>query len=53
MACKFNDERFNVNQDFPTIYQDFIQSILKDRPEDVWDYGAYYFEAKLAVIFFF
>ena len=48
MACKYS-ESFPINQDFPTIYHDFLQSVMRDKPSDPIDYGAFYFEAKSLV----
>lgn len=53
MACKYEDN-FTVPLQFPEVYHDFLQSIIKDKPNDIIDYGFYYFEAKqLVKIFFF
>jgi len=49
MACKYS-ENFPTPLDFPQIYHDFVQSLIKDKPTDLIDYGAYYFEAKNSVI---
>ena len=50
MACKYN-QTFQVSNDFPKIYHDFLQSIIKAKPTDIIDYAAYYFESKNAVNF--
>ena len=52
MACKYSPN-FPTPQDFPTIYHDFLQSLLKDKPSDPIDYGAFYFESKNAVIIYY
>lgn len=49
MACKYN-ENFAIPQNFSQIYHDFLQSLIKDKPNDIIDYGALYFEAKHKVI---
>ena len=48
MACKYS-ESFPTPQDFPTIYHDFLQRVMRDKPSDPIDYGAFYFEAKSLV----
>jgi len=47
------DENFVVPSEFPQIYHDFLQSLLKDQPGDIVDYAAYYFEAKQSVIYYY
>ena len=41
-------KRHNIKQDFPTIFKDFQQALLKRRPvddKDIYKYAREYFEA--------
>ena len=44
MASKFI-AKYPVPDEFPDILHDFAREVLRDQPEDIYEYGAQYFKA--------
>jgi hypothetical protein len=44
MASKYL-QKFPVSGAFPDLLHDFAREILRDQPEDIYEYGAAYFKA--------
>ena len=44
MASKFLP-KYPVPEDFPDILHDFAREVLRDQPENIYEYGAQYFKA--------
>ena len=50
MASKYL-QKYPVPEDFPDLLHDFTREVLRDQPEDIYDYGAQYFAAMYKVSF--
>ena len=48
MASKYL-QKYPVPEDFPDLLHDFTREVLRDQPEDIYDYGAQYFAAMYKV----
>jgi len=44
MASKYL-QKFPVSGAFPDLLHDFAREVLRDQPEDIYEYGAAYFKA--------
>ena len=44
MASKFI-AKYPVPEEFPDILHDFAREVLRDQPDDIYEYGAEYFKA--------
>lgn len=44
MASKFI-AKYPVPDDFPDLLHDFAREVLRDQPENIYEYGAQYFKA--------
>lgn len=44
MASKFI-AKYPVPDEFPDILHDFAREVLRDQPDDIYEYGAQYFKA--------
>ena len=44
MASKYL-QKFPVPEDFPDLLHDFAREVLRDQPENIYEYGAQYFRA--------
>jgi hypothetical protein len=44
MASKYL-QKFPIPGDFPDMLHDFAREVLRDQPEDIYEYGAAYFKA--------
>jgi len=44
MASKYN-QKFNIPTDFPNVLHDFAREVLRDQPENIYEYAAEYFKA--------
>ena len=44
MASKYI-QKFPIPGSFPDILHDFVREVLRDQPENIYDYGAAYFAA--------
>ena len=44
MASKFI-AKYPVPEDFPDLLHDFAREVLRDQPENIYEYGAQYFKA--------
>lgn len=49
MASKYL-QKFPIPGSFPDLLHDFAREVLRDQPEDIYDYGAQYFKALDEVI---
>jgi hypothetical protein len=49
MASKYA-KTFVVPTDFPNLIHDFAREVLKDQPENIYEFGAAYFKAMEEVI---
>ena len=49
MASKYA-KTFVVPTDFPNLIHDFARDVLKDQPENIYEFGAAYFKAMEEVI---
>ena len=38
-------QKFPIPGDFPDMLHDFAREVLRDQPEDIYEYGAAYFKA--------
>jgi len=45
MASKYL-QKFPIPNEFPDLLHDFCKDILRDQPENIYEYGAAYFKAK-------
>ena len=48
MASKYL-QKFPVPEDFPDLLHDFAREVLRDQPENIYEYGAQYFRAMYMV----
>ena len=48
MASKYL-QKFPVPEDFPDLLHDFAREVLRDQPENIYEYGAQYFKAMYMV----
>ena len=48
MASKYL-QKYPVPEDFPEILHDFAREVLRDQPENIYEYGALYFKAAYMV----
>ena len=44
MASKYL-QKYPIPGNFPDMLHDFAREVLRDQPEDIYDYGAQYFKA--------
>ncbi len=44
MASKYL-QKYPVPEDFPDLLHDFARDVLRDQPENIYEYGALYFKA--------
>ena len=44
MASKYI-QKFPIPGSFPDILHDFVREVLRDQPENIYEYGAAYFTA--------
>ena len=44
MASKYI-QKFPIPGQFPDILHDFVREVLRDQPENIYEYGAAYFTA--------
>lgn len=44
MASKYL-QKFPIPGDFPDMLHDFAREVLRDQPDDIYEYGAAYFKA--------
>ena len=44
MASKYL-QKYPVPDDFPDLLHDFAREVLRDQPENIYEYGALYFKA--------
>jgi hypothetical protein len=44
MASKYL-QKFPIPGEFPDMLHDFAREVLRDQPEDIYEYGAAYFKA--------
>ena len=51
MASKYL-QKFPVPNDFPEMLHDFAREVLRDQPQDIYEYGALYFRAMYEVSIF-
>ena len=54
MASKYI-QKFPIPGQFPDILHDFVREVLRDQPENIYEYGAAYFTAlnEVSIIDFF
>ena len=52
MASKYL-QKYPVPEDFPDLLHDFAREVLRDQPENIYQYGALYFKAMYMVSFYF
>ena len=52
MASKYL-QKFPIPGAFPDMLHDFAREVLRDQPEDIYEYGAAYFKAMEEVSYFF
>ena len=52
MASKYLP-KYPVPEDFPEILHDFARQVLRDQPENIYEFGAQYFKAIYEVSFNF
>ena len=52
MASKYLP-KYPVPEDFPEILHDFARQVLRDQPENIYEFGAQYFKAIYEVSFIF
>ena len=52
MASKYL-QKFPIPGAFPDMLHDFAREVLRDQPEDIYEYGAAYFKAMEEVSNFF
>ena len=52
MASKYL-QKYPVPEDFPDLLHDFAREVLRDQPENIYEYGALYFKAMYMVSCFF
>lgn len=50
MASKFI-AKYPVPEDFPDLLHDFAREVLRDQPDNIYEYGAEYFKALYMVSF--
>ena len=50
MASKYL-QKFPVPESFPDILHDFAREVLRDQPENIYEYGFEYFKCKEEVSF--
>ncbi len=48
MASKYL-QKYPVPEDFPDLLHDFAREVLRDQPENIYEYGALYFKAMYMV----
>jgi len=48
MVSKFI-AKYPVPEDFPDLLHDFAREVLRDQPENIYEYGAQYFKALYTV----
>ena len=48
MASKYL-QKYPVPEDFPDLLHDFAREVLRDQPENIYEYGALYFKAAYMV----
>ena len=48
MASKYL-QKYPVPEDFPDLLHDFAREVLRDQPDDIYQYGAQYFKAMYEV----
>ncbi len=48
MASKYL-QKYPVPEDFPDLLHDFAREVLRDQPENIYEYGALYFRAMYMV----
>ena len=48
MASKYL-QKYPVPEDFPDLLHDFAREVLRDQPDNVYEYGAQYFKAMYMV----
>ena len=48
MASKYL-QKYPVPEDFPDLLHDFAREVLRDQPENIYEYGALYFKAQYMV----
>ena len=51
MASKYL-QKFPVPNEFPEMLHDFAREVLRDQPQDIYEYGALYFRAMYEVSIF-
>ena len=44
MASKYL-QKYPIPSDFPELLHDFAREVLRDQPENIYEYGAFYFKA--------
>ena len=52
MASKYL-QKYPVPEDFPDLLHDFAREVLRDQPENIYEYGAQYFKSLYMVSFKF
>ena len=45
MASKYL-QKFPIPNEFPDLLHDFAKEVLRDQPDNIYEYGAAYFKAK-------
>ena len=48
MASKYL-QKYPVPEDFPDLLHDFAREVLRDQPDNIYEYGAQYFKAMYSV----
>ena len=48
MASKYL-QKYPVPEDFPDLLHDFAREVLRDQPQNIYEYGALYFKARYEV----
>ena len=48
MASKYL-QKYPVPEDFPDLLHDFAREVLRDQPENIYEYGSLYFKAMYMV----